>query len=137
MASRGRALLARQAAGFAGVGAIGFAIDAGLFLALTTWCALAIVPARVLAFIPATMATWAINRAAVFQSPRGHHGDPAREYAKYLLVQGLGVGINFSVFYLAWKALPAIPALLPLALGSLAAMVFNFTGSRWIVFRSR
>lgn len=137
MNSRAAALLARQAAGFAGVGVIGFVVDAGMFMILTNWSGLATIPARVLAFIPATLATWAINRFAVFQSTHVRHAAKAKEYAKYLLVQGGGIGINFSVFYLALEAFPSSPSLFPLALGSLAAMAFNFTGARLIVFRSR
>lgn len=124
------ARLGRQAGGFALVGVLGFAIDAGMFWLLSH--SLAQLTARALAFIPATLATWALNRRAVFRSERQGRRALLQEYLRYLLVQGLGIALNFGTFVLClrWGG----NALLALLLGSGIAMLFNFTGAKLLVF---
>lgn len=127
--------VARQIGAFAVVGAIGFAVDAGVFMALSSLMTLPPVTARVLAFLPATGVTWALNRSAVFRTPHRRRGQKLTEYVRYLLVQAFGIGFNFSAFYLVLNAAPSLPMLAPLAFGSLSAMVLNYAGARWLVFR--
>jgi putative flippase GtrA len=126
----------REAIGFGLVGSVGFATDAALFLALTQGLALPPVPARLLAFVPATAVTWLLHRHWVFRT----HGGPHRkrdEYARHLATQSLGIAVNFACFYLAMRAgLGRHSAqLVPLAIGSLAGMGFNYLGARWFVYR--
>lgn len=123
--------LGRQAGGFALVGALGFAVDAGMFWLLNQKLGLAVLPARALAFIPATIVTWVLNRSAVFGSSRDSHA-VLHEYLRYLLVQGLGIAINFACFYFAMQ-FGAAP-LVALVVGSAVAMTFNFVGAKILVF---
>lgn len=128
---RSRAALGRQAGGFALVGAVGFAVDAGMFWLLNQKLGLAVLPARALAFIPATLATWALNRSAVFGSSRDGRA-VLHEYLCYLLVQGLGIAINFACFYFAMQF--GVVPLIALVVGSVVAMTFNFVGAKILVF---
>lgn len=124
------ARLGRQAGGFALVGVLGFAVDASMFWLLSQ--SLDLLLSRALAFIPATLATWALNRA-VFRSQRQGRRALLREYLHYLLVQGLGIALNFGAFYLClrWGG----HAMLAMVLGSGVAMLFNFAGAKLLVFR--
>ena len=117
------------------VGAAGFGTDALLFLALSQGGGMSVMPARALAFLPATGVTWWLNRRYVFRTAGGTRSRRG-EYLRHLAIQGVGIALNFGTFYLAVRAgLGAGTAqLLPLALGSGVAMVFNFLGARRVVF---
>lgn len=125
----------RQPLGFALVGCAGFATDAMLFLLLTQGFGLPVLGARALAFVPATVVTWLLNRLLVFRTRTG----PRRkreEYLRHLGVQSIGIAINFGSF---WAAMDAgmgrnSADLVPLAIGSLVAMVFNYLASRRFVY---
>lgn len=125
----------REVLTFGIVGLIGFSTDAGLFLLSTQLAGLAIIPSRVLAFVPATIVTWMLNRTLVFRSK-----DSSRrkrdEYSRYLLVQSIGIAVNFVVFILAvhYGLGHGSAQIVPLVLGSLAAMWFNFVGAKAFVF---
>jgi putative flippase GtrA len=126
----------RQPLGFALVGCAGFASDALLFLLLTRGLEVPVYPARVLAFIPATVVTWLLNRRFVFRTSGGAHRR-RHEYLRHVAVQSLGIVVNFASFTLAVETGlgRGNAQLVPLAIGSLAAMVFNYLGSRRFVFR--
>lgn len=127
----------RQFLGFAFVGTAGFLSDAAVFLLLTQGLHAQVYLARALAFVPASLVTWSLNRHFVFRTGTAP-GRKRDEYARHLVVQGTGIAINFACFWLAVRAgLGAGSAqLLPLAIGSGVAMLFNFAGSRHFVFRS-
>jgi putative flippase GtrA len=60
-----------------------------------------------------------------------------KELVTYVLFQSVGIAINFGIYSILIERFAIFydfPAL-AVALGSLAAMVFNFATSRWIVFR--
>ena len=126
----------RQPLGFALVGCAGFATDALLFLLLTRGLGVPIYPARVLAFIPASVVTWQLNRHLVFRTGDAPHRR-RDEYLRHFSVQSLGIAVNFASFTLAVETGlgRGNAQLLPLAIGSLVAMVFNYLGSRRFVFR--
>ena len=128
-------VLLRQMLGFGVVGTLGFCTDAALFLLFSKGLGLPVMPSRALAFVPATIVTWRLNRVFVFGTRGNRRG--AQEYARHLGVQGVGIALNFAVFYVAVRlGLGRGSAqLVPLALGSGVAMVFNFIGARHMVFR--
>lgn len=125
----------RQPAGFALVGCVGFASDAALFLLLSQGFNLPVYPARALAFVPATLVTWLLNRRMVFRTTEG----PRRkrdEYLRHLGVQSIGILVNFGTFYAAVRLGLGLHSaqLVPLVIGSLAGMFFNYLGARRYVF---
>jgi putative flippase GtrA len=118
---------------FALAGAMGFLVDvAVLYLAapLLGWYA-----ARVLSFLAAATATWALNRRYAFGARRSG-GPLAREYLGYLLTMLGGAAVNYTVYVLTLHALrgPWVPAL-GVGLGSVAGLVLNFLSARYLVFR--
>jgi putative flippase GtrA len=127
----------RQLMTFLVVGGFGFLVDAGLFFIFLHLFGLDILVSRALAFLPATLVTWWANRLFTFRPSADTPVFLMREYLKYLLVQSAGIAINFLVFYLMvlWLPVAATHTLLPLAAGSVIALLFNFSGARFLVFR--
>lgn len=115
------------------VGAIGFAVDAGTYLLLAGAWGWPAVTARLAAFVPATLVTWALNRNVTFAGSATRRRAMA-QYLRYLVVQSGGIAVSFIVFYAVLGRFPAL-AMVGLALGSGAALLFNFAGSRIFVFR--
>lgn len=124
-----------QPAGFAMVGCAGLATDAALFLLLTQGAGLPLFPSRALAFVPATVVTWLLNRGLVFRTA----GGPRRkreEYLRHFGVQSIGILVNFATFYAAVRLGLGLRSaqLVPLAIGSLCGMVINYLGARRFVY---
>lgn len=125
--------LGRQFLSFAVVGAIGFVVDvAVLYLVapLLGWYW-----ARVLSFLAAATATWALNRRYTF---RRSEASVLREYLGYLLTMLGGAVVNYGAYVLVlhWATGPWAPAA-GVALGSCAGLVVNFLSARYLVFRAR
>ena len=124
-----------QVLAFACVGAAGFAVDAGLFW----WCyhfwQLDLLTSRLLAFLPATVATWLLNRTLTFKSRITR--SVQREYFQYASIQIIGSALNFAVFYALVRFVPVASALplLPLAVASCIAMGFNYFGAKYLVYK--
>ena len=122
---------------FVMAGAVGFLIEAVVITWLAVGIGLNVFFARAISFSIAVTATWAINRNFAFaglgQRRKG------REYSAYFLVQIAGAAINLGVFaavIAGWPELAATPVL-PLAIGALIALIFNFLASRMWVFNDR
>lgn len=124
-----------QVRSFALVGAVGFIIDGGIMSLLHSVFAIDLVPARIASFIAAVSTTWWLNRLRTF----GDRQDArkVREWSRYTVVNSLGAAINMGIFF--WLidrfALLSDLPLLPLAIASAVALVFNFTASKHIAFR--
>ena len=121
---------------YAVVGSIGFVVDASLLTVLTTWFSVGLLPARCVSFSAATVATWLLNRTAVF--PRSNLDDAclAEEYGRYLPIQVSGALTNLAVFFVLIEISPALgrTPVLPLAAGALAALAVTYGGARRFVF---
>ena len=125
--------LGRQFLSFAVVGAIGFVVDvAVLYLVapLLGWYG-----ARVVSFLAAATATWALNRRYTF---RRSEASVLREYLGYLVTMLGGAVVNYGAYVLVlhWATGPWAPAA-GVALGSCAGLVVNFLSARYLVFRAR
>ena len=125
----------RHLIGFAIVGGIGFAMDAGVLTLLSQGLEFNIHGSRLASFLVATLGTWMLNRSFVFN----RDGEPRKkgsEYLRYLSVQIVGGLVNLAIFTSlilmapAWATRPVVP----LAVASLCAMVFNYLGSKHLVF---
>lgn len=114
---------------FCVVGGIGFVVDSSLTLLLTQSLALHPLTARLGAFLIAATATWSLNRRFTFKSSRG-----TSTLAPYVFFTGVGAAINIGVF-LGWVWLTghgAVSVFTGVALGSVAALGFNFIVSKMI-----
>ncbi|WP_077000270.1 GtrA family protein [Variovorax sp. KK3] len=120
---------------FALAGVVGFGVDVTVLYLAAPW--LGWYAARVLSFVAAASATWALNRRYAFAA-RHSGGSLAREYLGYLLTMLGGAVVNYGVYVLTlhtWRG-PWVPAL-GVALGSIAGLVINFLSARYLVFRAR
>jgi putative flippase GtrA len=92
-----------------------------------------------IAFAPAVTFTWWGNRKLTFaeHASEGHVGMLA-EWARFVLTNSVGAAANFGVYALLIGSGP-YPLNIPyiaLAIGILVGLVFNFTLSKKLVFRS-
>lgn len=127
-------MISKKLPGFVVVGAIGFLIDAGILTALMTRFGFDHYSARAISFTVAVTATWYMNRRWVFA--RSTASMSGREYTSYLLVQIIGAVINLSVFVVIIELVPRLTAVpvIPLAVGAVVGMLFNFSASSRLVF---
>ena len=125
-------LLASQVLRFGAVGIAGFAVNAGLVALLAGTAGP--VAAQLFAFPAAVTTTWSLNRRYTFH-PRGER--LLREWLRYVLANALGWAANNGAYFAAILSVPFAyrHAVVAVAAGSLAGMVFNFATSKWIVFR--
>lgn len=126
--------LVRHILRFALVGAIGFAIDAGL-LYLLVRAGVSPYLARGISFPPAVTATWYLNRVWTFSVPDARAG---QQYARYVAVQIGGALSNYAVYALILSVIPVTPerAVGALAVASSIALILNFSGAKMLVFVS-
>ena len=119
---------------FAFVGAIGFAVDGGLLQLLVSlgWGPIA---ARALSFPAAVLATWWLNRSITFRGRES--GGLLRSLLRYVAVSVVGTGVNFGIYasLVLSSATMAVHPLLPFAIASGVALVFNYLGSKHFAFR--
>ena len=125
----------RRFAAFAGVGAVGFCIDAGVLLAITGLAGGGPYIGRVASFALAVTATWLLNRRWVFPD-RAASGGKGTEYGRYFTVQSIGALINLALYAGLIESLAMMAAypVLALSIGAAVALGFNFLGARYLVF---
>ncbi len=127
--------LGREFLAFGLVGVAGFVVDVSVLYLAAPW--LGWYAARVLSFVAAATATWALNRRYTFTT-RTSGTSLGREYLRYLVTMLGGAAVNYAVYVMAlhWIDGPWAPAL-GVALGSCAGLVVNFLSARHLVFGAR
>jgi len=117
---------------FCVVGVLGFFTDAGITLVITQLLHAGPMPGRVVAFIIAASLTWYLNRRYTFRSTAGNGS-----WAPYLVLTAFGAFINIGMYRTWVQVAGTAPGQLVIgvALGSVAALAFNFMVSRYVVFR--
>ena len=117
---------------FGMVGAIGFAVDAGVLqlLLLAGWSP---VPARAVAIPVAVFATWVLNRGFTF--PEAQQGPALASLVRYAGVSATGAAVNFAVY--TALVFVAVQPLAALAVASIVAMAVNYLGSKHFAFATR
>ncbi len=119
---------------FSLVGGIGFVVDGGLLQWLVSGFEWGPIAARAVSFPAAVLATWWLHRGFTFPE---HGASLLRSLGRYLAVSLLGTGVNFGLYtglVLAFAAMAAQP-IVPFAIASMAALAFNYLGSRHFAFR--
>jgi len=124
-----------EPARFALVGGMGFLIDGTILSGTLHFFPTAVLAARVPSFLVAATATWWLHRRFTFRET-GAHRPKAAQWASFIATNGVGNLINLLVYGLLvtvgdWRPL------LALAAASIVAMFFNYSVSRFIVFRAR
>jgi putative flippase GtrA len=115
---------------------VGFIIDASVVTALVRVLAWGPWQGRFVSFPLAVTATWWLNRRYAFRGTGG--GDRRIEYAAYWAIQLAGAVVNFGIYGLCLRIAPALAEFpfVPVAIGGLAAMLFNFAVARTTVYRA-
>ena len=129
-------LVGSQLPRFVVVGTVGFLIEAVLLHMLATGAGWSPYSARTVSFPLAVSATFILNRAWTFRGRARRAAFPA--FGGYLTIQLIGAAINLLVYVLAielFEGLRGLPVL-ALAFGAAAGLVFNFSASRALVFRT-
>jgi putative flippase GtrA len=118
---------------FCVVGAVGFAIDAGILQSLVSGIGANPYLARIISFLVAASATWLMNRRYTFEV---EHAATHSEWVRYVTLMVLGAVVNYGAFAIsitAWDLARAQPWL-GVAVGSVAGLGINFMTSR-LLFR--
>ncbi|MDD4924766.1 MAG: GtrA family protein [Dehalococcoidales bacterium] len=117
------------------VGGVGFVTDGGILTLLTKATLLGPYFSRAISFPIAVSVTWYLNRHLTFVSENYARKGP--EYVRYMMIQIIGAVINFVPYSLLIALVPSFASIpiLPFAIGSLLAMIFNFLGMHFFVFR--
>lgn len=122
---------------FSMVGGVGFVADAGSFFILTHYLGGGLVSSRVVSSLVLGMTvTFLLNNFMTF---RGHgSGSLGRRYIKFATANIIGNLLNLGTHAALVENLDLfhrIP-LLGVVAGTFVGLVFNFTGSKYFVFRS-
>lgn len=130
--------LGREFLSFAVVGTVGFVVDVAVLYVMAPL--LGWYGARVLSFLAAATATWALNRRYTFAARRSDV-PVLREYLGYLVTMLGGAVVNYGAYVLvlhgatgAWGTWAPVAGV---ALGSCAGLVVNFLSARYLVFRAK
>ena len=117
---------------FCGVGGVGFFVDAGITLLLTTVAGMPPWLARMPAFLVAATVTWLLHQRFTFGKRQ-----QAGSWLLYVLLTTFGALVNLSI-YLLWLKIAGsatpLHVVLGVAAGSAVALAFNFVVSRRWVF---
>jgi len=122
---------------FSMVGGVGFVVDAGSFFILTHYLGGGLVSSRVVSSLVLGMTvTFLLNNFMTF---RGHgEGSLFARYLKFAAANIIGNLLNLGTHAALVENLDlfhSIP-LLGVVAGTFVGLVFNFTGSKYFVFRS-
>lgn len=122
---------------FAMVGVIGFLTECTLLFIGINIFGLGPIIARIPSFTTAVLVTWYCNRRFTFQD----EGKTFREsFPAYLSANFIGMIMNFGIYSGAIIWLPDSLGRYPvgaLAVGALVSLVFNFTISRYVIFKPK
>lgn len=126
----------RQITLFVLIGGIGFVVDASILTTLSVSLSVNIYISRLISFSSATLVTWLLNRTYTFKQQVAPNARKLDEYRRYIVIQIGGGLINLLVFSILilirpdWSSIP----ILPLAIGAVFGLIFNFTGTRFWVY---
>jgi putative flippase GtrA len=120
---------------FALVGAVGFAVDAGLLILLFDILQLELASSRIAAFVCAASTNWFLNRVYTF-ADRDHRGRKSLQWMRFVASAVLSAIPNLGIFFLLMQVFPETTgyALLAMCCGILAGYISNYQLSRWWVF---
>ena len=119
------------------VGAVGFLVDGGLLTLLSQTYGVNVYASRLFSFLVATIVTWLLNRSMVFNGAIAYTGNKRHEYGRYFLVQIGGAVVNLGIFSMLITVFPALHSIpiVPLAVGAIFGLIFNYSGARYWVFK--
>ncbi|MEM1175288.1 MAG: GtrA family protein [Pseudomonadota bacterium] len=116
------------------VGAVGFVTDGGLLVLLHDVYGINPYASRCVSFPVAMTVTWLLNRWLTFADRKDSRA--ASELGRYAVVAVCGALLNMLIFFalVRYFSFMSEIVLLPFAIASGIALVFNFLGSQHFVF---
>ena len=126
--------LGTQICRFGFIGIVGFLVDAGLLSFLIGVVKWGLYESRAISFSLAVTTTWYLNRHFTFLDRVDTN--KVQEYGRYVSGQIVGGLINLTVYVAVLKMMPILAGypVIPLAIGSLVALIFNFVFARYVAF---
>ncbi|MDD2658638.1 MAG: GtrA family protein [Methylococcales bacterium] len=118
------------------VGIAGFIVDSAVLYLGLYLLGLNLYSGRVLSYLVAASATWALNRLYTFSnSARTGIG---RQWSLFLIVNSIGGFVNYGVYAALVSSIDLFTEypVLAVAIGSVMGLVFNFSLSRSLVFNT-
>jgi len=124
----------RRFIAFACIGSVGFLVDASILTTLITGYGWGLYSSRLISFGTAVTVTWYLNRRWTFA--RQMSPDRKKEYSRYIAVQTIGALLNFGIYSICITVIAALAAwpVIPLAVGSAVALVFNYLAAKKYVY---
>ena len=121
---------------FALVGAAGFAVDAGIVLAMVHGAGWHPIPTRLLSFPLALAVTWWLNRRCTWSDRRVERN--GRALALYVCGQVIASVLNLATFAAAVTVSPGVERqpLTGLVVAAAVGLIVNFAWSHLVVFRT-
>ena len=126
-------LMAVQMLQFGIIGTIGFCWYTAVEYAVTPY--IGPYAGGLIGFIISATSNWLLNRYWTFRHlPRS---SPHRQWLMFLAANAAGAAVNLSINFALIATVPFFREylVLPIAIGTLCGMVFNFSASRRLVFR--
>jgi putative flippase GtrA len=127
--------LIRQFGMFGMVGVAGLLVDMATLRLCLKGLGLDFYSARVLSFLPAATATWALNRRFTFRT--ADHAPLLRQWAGFVAANSVGGLVNYAVYATLVTYSPRCAQWpeIAVAAGSVAGMFLNFAASKRLIFR--
>ena len=134
------ALLRAQFLRFAAVGGAGFFVDEGVLWLFHNAFGLSASLARMVSIFCAMSFTWWGNRTLTFHEHAAHGARAAfGEWLRFVAANTVGALVNYTTFLalLHFAPAPLSNPFIATAIGVCAGLVFNFFGSRAVVFTAK
>ena len=130
-----RGLPARQFVAFSAVGTVGFLVDVATLYVVMSQLGAGLYGGRVISYLVAASSTWALNRRYTFRAQRSTKR--TGEWGRFLAANAIGGLVNYATYavLVTFHAAVAAYPVMGVAAGSVAGLLFNFTASRYLVFR--
>ncbi|MBN9590040.1 MAG: hypothetical protein BGN85_11015 [Alphaproteobacteria bacterium 64-11] len=124
---------------FAAIGGLGYLLAIALLALFTGALKLEFAPANALTIFLTMVFTWLGNRYFTFHDRRARRVSAIlQEWLKFMGANGLGALVNYltALALVHYAAVPFSNKFAAQAVGVLVGLIFNFTLSRTLVFRS-
>ncbi len=124
----------RQFLYFSFVGILGFIVDASVLYLVMKYLGAGLYSGRILSYIAAATATWALNRRFTFNTH--HNSNLLSEWFKFLSANSVGGGVNYFTYMILVTVSTFVSTwpIIGVAMGSISGLIVNFNLSRRFVF---
>ena len=122
---------------FSIIGVVGFVVDAATLTLVTKGLGLGLYVGRVISFLVAATATWALNRRFTFITVDTR--PLVVQWLRFVSANAIGGAANYATYAVLVSLVPFVTAqpVWGVAAGSFAGLIFNFTINKFWVFRHR